>query len=225
MRGSGRSLVSFFPASRDQSLAALPAPPSSGRPGAAPHRGRLAGPSSEWPGPTVRTVTPIPRASALVDQLDDALPKRRRVRPMTLRHRGLSFRPQPWGVHETGSTPSRPLPRLRAAKSLKVHPGLEWVAPRYSDRPSACPGGRAAGWRMRRSEAAPALAGAGKASGGDVDQTVVAQRGSRPQMTLQQEGSGDRGTLKGPTRCGGTHSKPGRASLNLAWTQRQAVLP
>src|SRR5262245_8642436 len=25
---------------------------------------------------------------------------------MALRHRGRSFRPQPWGVHETGSTPT-----------------------------------------------------------------------------------------------------------------------
>src|SRR5437667_6998363 len=44
--------------------------------------------------------------SAMPDQLDHLPPERRRVRPMALRHRGRSLPPQPWGVHETGSTPS-----------------------------------------------------------------------------------------------------------------------
>src|SRR5438132_2578886 len=44
--------------------------------------------------------------SAMPDQLDHLPPERRRVRPMALRHRGRSLPPQPWGVHETGSTPT-----------------------------------------------------------------------------------------------------------------------
>src|SRR5207249_1507650 len=42
---------------------------------------------------------------SLPHQFDDALSELRRVRPMALRHRGHSFPPQPWGVHQTGSTP------------------------------------------------------------------------------------------------------------------------
>src|SRR2546422_9491699 len=45
------------------------------------------------------------RRSPFANQLDEPLPELRRVRPMALRHRGRSFPPQPWGVHETGSTP------------------------------------------------------------------------------------------------------------------------
>src|SRR5205085_5630961 len=45
------------------------------------------------------------RRPAFADQLDDPLPELRWIRPMALRHRGPSFPPQRWGVHETGSTP------------------------------------------------------------------------------------------------------------------------
>src|SRR5207247_7086710 len=48
---------------------------------------------------------------SFANQLDDALPELRWVRPTALRHRGCSFPPQPWGVHETGSTPNRPKTR------------------------------------------------------------------------------------------------------------------
>src|SRR2546426_12231873 len=44
---------------------------------------------------------------SFADQFDDALPELRWVWPTALRHRGCSFPPQPWGVHETGSTPPR----------------------------------------------------------------------------------------------------------------------
>src|SRR5438132_13858996 len=68
--------------------------------------------------------------SAMPDQLDHLPPERRRVRPMALRHRGRSLPPQPWGVHETGSTPGLYLcatvddpagaPGVRAAAGLIV---------------------------------------------------------------------------------------------------------
>src|SRR2546426_10069511 len=45
---------------------------------------------------------------SFADQFDDALPELRWVWPTALRHRGCSFPPQPWGVHETGSTPGGP---------------------------------------------------------------------------------------------------------------------
>src|SRR5207253_10645366 len=48
---------------------------------------------------------------SLPHQFDDALSELRRVRPMALRHRGHSFPPQPWGVHQTGSTPVVPVLR------------------------------------------------------------------------------------------------------------------
>src|SRR5439155_16298219 len=50
------------------------------------------------------------------DQLDHLPPERRRVRPMALRHRGRSLPPQPWGVHETGSTPPDPEEAIRRAQ-------------------------------------------------------------------------------------------------------------
>src|SRR5207253_3240594 len=50
---------------------------------------------------------------SLPHQFDDALSELRRVRPMALRHRGHSFPPQPWGVHQTGSTPSVALRKPR----------------------------------------------------------------------------------------------------------------
>src|SRR2546426_11193409 len=51
---------------------------------------------------------------SFADQFDDALPELRWVWPTALRHRGCSFPPQPWGVHETGSTPRRAAATARA---------------------------------------------------------------------------------------------------------------
>src|SRR5439155_20721735 len=45
--------------------------------------------------------------SSLPHQLNEPRPKLWRVRSMALRHRGRSFPPQLWGVHETGATPQR----------------------------------------------------------------------------------------------------------------------
>src|SRR6266498_5060069 len=67
------------------------------------------------------------RRPPLVDQLNDPLPERRRIRPMTLRHRGLSF-PQRWGVHETGSSPLR-----RAGVEFRKNDNaFLWVADRQA---------------------------------------------------------------------------------------------
>ncbi len=43
-----------------------------------------------------------PEDERWADQVDDPLPEFRRVRRMALRHRGPSFPPQRWGVHENG---------------------------------------------------------------------------------------------------------------------------
>src|SRR5437763_15888364 len=67
--------------------------------------GRLLHPVPDRLGRGLKLAPELLGRSAMPDQLDHLPPERRRVRPMALRHRGRSLPPQPWGVHETGSTP------------------------------------------------------------------------------------------------------------------------
>src|SRR6184192_2214419 len=69
--------------------------------------GRLLHPVPDRLGRGLKLAPELLGRSAMPDQLDHLPPERRRVRPMALRHRGRSLPPQPWGVHETGSTPNR----------------------------------------------------------------------------------------------------------------------
>src|SRR5437588_12866705 len=69
--------------------------------------GRLLHPVPDRLGRGLKPAPELLGRSAMPDQLDHLPPERRRVRPMALRHRGRSLPPQPWGVHETGSTPAR----------------------------------------------------------------------------------------------------------------------
>src|SRR5437879_13656001 len=69
--------------------------------------GRLLHPVPDRLGRGLKLAPELLGRSAMPDQLDHLPPERRRVRPMALRHRGRSLPPQPWGVHETGSTPLR----------------------------------------------------------------------------------------------------------------------
>src|SRR5438105_14930261 len=71
--------------------------------------GRLLHPVPDRLGRGLKLAPELLGRSAMPDQLDHLPPERRRVRPMALRHRGRSLPPQPWGVHETGSTPVRDL--------------------------------------------------------------------------------------------------------------------
>src|SRR5438105_14214712 len=68
--------------------------------------GRLLHPVPDRLGRGLKLAPALLGRSAMPDQLDHLPPERRRVRPMALRHRGRSLPPQPWGVHETGSTPN-----------------------------------------------------------------------------------------------------------------------
>src|SRR5437879_12729312 len=68
--------------------------------------GRLLHPVPDRLGRGLKLAPELLGRSAMPDQLDHLPPERRPVRPMALRHRGRSFPPQPWGVHETGSTPA-----------------------------------------------------------------------------------------------------------------------
>src|SRR5437667_10646931 len=75
--------------------------------------------------------------SAMPDQLDHLPPERRRVRPMALRHRGRSLPPQPWGVHETGSTPDSHAPKIGFAAARNpgghvVHFPAPWPLPHWN---------------------------------------------------------------------------------------------
>src|SRR5438094_8829219 len=69
--------------------------------------GRLLHPVPDRLGRGLKLAPELLGRSAMPDQLDHLPPERRRVRPMALRHPGRSLPPQPWGVHETGSTPPR----------------------------------------------------------------------------------------------------------------------
>src|SRR5437016_3866210 len=75
--------------------------------------GRLLHPVPDRLGRGLKLAPELLGRSAMPDQLDHLPPERRRVRPMALRHRGRSLPPQPWGVHETGSTPPQSIPRTR----------------------------------------------------------------------------------------------------------------
>jgi hypothetical protein len=85
-----------------------PALPSSGRPCAGRHRAPPAfHPVPDRLGRGFELLRQFLGCPPFTNQLNDPLPELRRIRPMTLRHRGRSFPPQPWGVHETGSSPDR----------------------------------------------------------------------------------------------------------------------
>src|SRR5437870_13839429 len=74
--------------------------------------GRLLHPVPDRLGRGLKPAPELLGRAAMPDQLDHLPPERRPVRPMALRHRGRSLPPQPWGVHETGSTPPRTLSGL-----------------------------------------------------------------------------------------------------------------
>src|SRR5437879_12360036 len=99
--------------------------------------GRLLHPVPDRLGRGLKLAPELLGRSAMPDQLDHLPPERRRVRPMALRHRGRSLPPQPWGVHETGSTPAhgrskptlgRPANPWRAPRSEERRVGNEWMS-------------------------------------------------------------------------------------------------
>src|SRR5437899_2503436 len=81
--------------------------------------GRLLHPVPDRLGRGLKLAPELLGRSAMPDQLDHLPPERRRVRPMALRHRGRSLPPQPWGVHETGSTPLRAPPDRRPRSPVR----------------------------------------------------------------------------------------------------------
>src|SRR5207244_3501150 len=107
--------------------------------------GRLLHPVPDRLGRGLKLAPELLGRSAMPDQLDHLPPERRRVRPMALRHRGRSLPPQPWGVHETGSTPNRGAPRrCRGASErwgLGGHFGAAmWTWKRNGGAPRRCRG-------------------------------------------------------------------------------------
>src|SRR2546426_3734658 len=97
--------------------------------------GRLLHPVPDRLGRGLKLAPELLGRSAMPDQLDHLPPERRRVRPMALRHRGRSPPPQPWGVHETGSTPGH----LSLRVGARVWALLWRLGPRSRPKPRPKP--------------------------------------------------------------------------------------
>lgn len=115
------------------------------------------------------------------------------------------------------NTPSANVPpwvrekEVTSSTSLnRVHPGLEWVTPRYSDRCSACPGaGRRGGACGGRRRPRPVLKR--KSERGSVAPAVGAREPRCPGELAKHQGTGTPGAVTKAQDVGPHHSKPGRA--------------